>query len=200
MIQVLSVVAYALLVHTSIWLVLPYLQIVAIIVLATGILFKGLCVKDKVVWSVWALIVFASLLLGSYDIALYVLYLPPVLLPLLFFAVFFYSLMPGREPLVTDIGEKARGPLSAEMRDYTRKVTQLWAVMFLLVLLLGIGLPIWATDFVWSLFTNFINYFLIGVLFIGEYIFRKQRFPDHDHPTFGDYLKIVVNAKVAGRK
>ncbi|MEE8059384.1 MAG: AMP-binding protein, partial [Pseudomonadales bacterium] len=39
-------------------------------------------------------------------------------------------------------------------------------------------------------------YLFAGTVFIGEYLFRRYRFKDHDHPSFIDYLCIVARANI----
>ncbi len=197
MLQVALIVAYPVMVHLAIWLQLTFLQIVALVLFSLGILLHGLRNKSKLAWLIFSVVLLCSVLLASYDMALYVLYLPPVIIPLLILSVFIKSLLPGHVALVTDIGEKARGPLSSEMRFYTKKVTWLWVIVLSAIVTLSTLLPWLSSDFVWSLFSNILNYVFVASLFIGEFIYRKYRFPNHSHPLFLEYIKIVVMAQIA---
>lgn len=148
------------------------------------------------------------MLLGSWSVLLIVSYLNlihwlylllPGLIPLTFGIVFGASLRTGAEPLVTRIGEQARGPLTMEMRRYTRTVTLLWTAVFMLLTLQAIVLmTLKFTDqgslVVESWLLNVVSPVCIGALFVGEFWFRKRRFPRHDHPTFWNYLAIVRRA------
>jgi len=194
--QVVLLLLYPLNVHLGIVMELPVMQLFAIMALAAGLLYKGLKRGDSLSWLIFLPVVLVSAGATYFDIAIYVLYVPPILVPLLIFSVFLKSLLPGQIPLVTDIGEQARGPLTEEMRHYTRQVTMAW-VLVLGLLTLEAGLLPWvASDMVWSLFTNVINYLVIALLFVGEYVVRRVCFRDHDHPGFVQYLRIVIQTNV----
>ena len=190
------IILYPLLVHLSVVIDVPQLQVAAIICFACGLLFKGLQRGNKTAWLVLVCVCLIALGFGFLNITLYVLYLPPILLPLLLLFVFGRTLLPGQEALITAIGEASRGPLSPAMRRYTRRITQFWCGVFLVMMLWSIILPWLEQPDVWSWFTNVINYGLVGVLFIGEFILRKYLFPEHDHPGFIEYLRIVAQANI----
>lgn len=122
-------------------------------------------------------------------------FLVPVIVHGLVGWVFLRSLLPGREPLVTAIGRRARGVLPEPMQQYTRQVTWLWAGLFVCLLLLSIVLP-FVSVVLWSWGTNVLNYALIALLLAGEFAWRRRQFPSHDHPSFINYLRIVVQADV----
>lgn len=197
--QIVLVVLYPLLVHLSVLLNLPLLQALALISLVAGFTYQGLRNRNGFLWALLLLIAALLLLLAAINSTIYLLYVPPVALPLLLAVVFINTLLPGKEPLVTAIGEASRGPLSAEMRRYTRGVTTLWAAVFCLMVLEAFVLALAGRPQLWSWVTSILNYLLIGILFLGEFIFRKWRFPDHNHPGFVEYIKIVVHANAAKR-
>ncbi len=190
------IISYPVLVHASILFDQPRLQSVAIVCFAAGILFKPLSERRRFAWLLLGLSVIVAGLLSYLNATLLLLYLPPILFPLMMLTVFGRTLMPGREPLVTAIGEQARGPLCDGMRRYTRHVTVLWCGVFLLMTASAVILP-WLEDkSLWSWFTNVISYAFVGVLFLGEFLLRKRLFPDHDHPGFIEYLRIIITADV----
>lgn len=191
--QIALILLYLPLVHFAAVTGLPLLQAAALIVLAAGIFYKGLKAKQ---WLLWLLLVGVSgaiALLALFDLTLYVIYLPPIVLPLLIWGMFFNTLLPGKTPLVTAIGERARGPLSREMKIYTRRVTILWSVLLLGMSLWSAWLAWLNSPLLWSLVTNCLNYVVIIVVFFGEFYYRKHHFKNHDHPSLIDYIKIVVS-------
>jgi uncharacterized membrane protein len=194
--QTVLIIAYPLLTHLAIILNIPKLQASAIFILATGLLYNSLKAGHKIAWLI--LIGISLLAVASiwFQLANYALYVPPILLPLLFLGVFGQTLLPGQVPLVTAIGEESRGPLSAAMKNYTRNVTIMWTLIFLGMVISSMLLLWLASPELWSLFTNIINYIAVGAVFAGEYIYRRLRFKDHDHPSFIDYLRIVVRANI----
>lgn len=197
--QVLLVVLYPLLVHLSIVLGLPLLQAIALVSLAAGFCFGGLKNGNVGLWLFLLLLAAVAIPLSLLDVTLYLLYVPPVALPLLLAVVFGNTLLPGREPLVTAIGEASRGPLSPEMRRYSRGVTTLWTAFFFLMVVVAVALAFAGRPELWSWVTSIINYLLVGVLFLGEFFFRKWRFPDHNHPGFFEYVRIVVQSQARRR-
>ena len=196
---VVLTLSYPLIVHLAVWLELPMMQIVALLVLTLGLLLPGLRQGNRFTWGLFLLTLGLLYAISYVDIAIYMLYLPPVVIPLLLWGVFFRGLLPGGTPLVTAIAEQARGPLPVNMRRYTWGVTLMWTIFFASMALWSALLPWLATITLWSLFTNFINYILAALLIVVEYIYRKWRFQSYDHPGFMDYIKIVVNADIRKR-
>jgi len=192
-------VSYPLLVHLAVWLESPLLQILALLVLSLGLLLPGLSQGSRFVWGLFLVILGLLGVISAMDIALYLLYLPPVLIPLLLCGLFLRGLLPGKVPLVSAIAAQVHGPLSAQMQAYTRGVTLMWTLFFAAIALLSALLPWLASITLWSLFTNFINYLLAVLLFVVEFIYRKQHFHDLDQPSFVDYLKIVHKANIRKR-
>lgn len=193
---VVLVMLYPLLVHLSIVLNAPSLQALAISFFLGGILYKPLLRLEPIPWLILITISVVVSILSWINVSVYLLYVPPVLIPLLLLFVFGRTLIKGREPLVTAIGEAARGPLSIEMRIYTRRVTQFWCAVFIIMALWSLILPWLAHPKTWSWFTNIINYGLVGVLFVGEFMLRKKIFPTHNHPNFIEYLRIIATANI----
>jgi uncharacterized membrane protein len=51
----------------------------------------------------------------------------------------------------------------------------------------------------WSLFTNLINYLLVGALFLGEFVYRRLRFPHQQHHSPLRLLRNVRRTKLFER-
>ena len=143
-------------------------------------------------WGLMLALTLGSLALMALDSLLYLLYVPPVVFPLLLWSVFQGSLGPGRTPLITAIAREVRGSLSPELCNYTRAVTALWSGCFLSLALLCALLPLFASSALWSLFANCLNYVLIVLLFVLEFVYRQWRFREIEHKTFWQYLQSIV--------
>lgn len=195
-IPVALIAAYPLLVHLSVVLATPQLQFIAPIMFLLGACWYGLRTKRLLAWLIFIGLSSLILLLEYLGLTLYLLYLPPVVIPLLLLFIFGRTLFAGREPLITAIGEAARGPLTPSMRRYTRRLTQLWCVVFLVLMLWSIFLMLIEQPELWSWFTNVINYGVVGVLFVGEFMLRKKLFPAHNHPGFIEYLRIIATSNI----
>ncbi len=57
---------------------------------------------------------------------------------------------------------------------YTRRVTQVWCGFFVFNGSVSLLTALWASDAGWALYNGMISYLLMGVLFIGEWLFRKR--------------------------
>lgn len=125
----------------------------------------------------------------------YALYLPPLLLPLALSAGFALTLRPGHTALITAIADAEHGPLSEPVRHYTRKLTAFWALLALSLAIIALVLTLTGPLWLWSLFTNFISYAVLGSVFVIEYLLRRHWFPEHPHSGFIDYLGIVIKSK-----
>lgn len=195
-IAIALIAAYPLLVHIALVFAVPQLLFIAPILFLTGVFFHSLRAGSTLAWLLFGSLCGSILLLEYLGLTLYLLFLPPVVIPLLLLFVFGRTLHSGREPLITAIGEAARGPLSQAMRTYTRRLTQLWCLVFVVMIVWSAVLPWLKQPELWSWFTNIINYGVVGVLFVGEFMLRKKLFPTHNHPGFFEYLRIIASANI----
>ena len=136
---------------------------------------------------------------------------PPILITFAIAWQFASSLSPGRTPLIQRI-VVALHPEAMQVPgvpDYTRRVTLLWAMLLgslsvintVLALLavpdgflhaMGVE-PFAAVPLrTWSIFANVVNYVVILGFFVGEYVYRRTRFPDQPYRNFGDFLGRVA--------
>jgi uncharacterized membrane protein len=56
----------------------------------------------------------------------------------------------------------------------------------------SILLALYAPPLVWSLFTNFLNYFFLLLFFLVEYFLRVRLFPEQEHPGFIPFLRSLT--------
>lgn len=57
---------------------------------------------------------------------------------------------------------------------YTRRVTQVWCVFFILNGSIALGTALFASEAIWSLYTGVISYVLMGLLFAIEFLCRLR--------------------------
>lgn len=184
--------AYPLMVQLAVVWREPRLEWLALLVLCAIPQYQALCARRPANWLL--LLVLGALLYSLVRIGggMYALFLPPVLITASVLAVFAGSLRAGQVPLVTRIAQAMRGSLDPEVLHYTRRVTQMWVLVLLALTAAEAGLALFAPLPVWSLFSNGINYLLVGLVFLLEYLYRRHRFPDDDHPAFLDYLRLIA--------
>lgn len=113
----------------------------------------------------------------------------PVILPFGLMLLFAGSLLPGRTPWVTRIASQLEGPLSPRALAYTRSVTWLWVGVFALLGLGSLYLALAASVELWSLFTNGLNYLLIGLVFVAEFMVRRQVLKGEANPDFRAFVR-----------
>ena len=123
--------------------------------------------------------------------ASWVFYVPPLLIYFGLLTVFSLTLRPGHEPLIARFARLEQGTLSPELIRYTRCLTMIWCAFFAAMLMTSLGLAVWASVSLWSLFTHLISYLLLAVLIVGEYSFRRWRFPHYRHANLWQLIQNI---------
>ncbi|VCU71369.1 hypothetical protein PIGHUM_03452 [Pigmentiphaga humi] len=95
----------------------------------------------------------------------------PVLVSLFMLAIFGGSLRYG-PPVIERLARLREPELPEQGVRYTRRVTQVWCVFFLLNAGVAAALALWAPWSWWTLYTGGISYALIGALLVGERALR----------------------------
>lgn len=91
--------------------------------------------------------------------------------------VFGRTLAPGREPLVTRFALIIHGSLPPEVAGYTRKVTIAWTVFFATLCAVSSALYLGRFVEAWSVLANILSPFLVGGMFVAEYMVRLRALP-----------------------
>ena len=120
--------------------------------------------------------------------AVNLMYLPPVLISIALMVLFGRTLLPGATPLVARVASLWRGPLDPAVALYTRRVTIAWTIFSALM-----ALALFAPPHNWSLFTNFLNYGLVLLLFVIEYQLRLYCLPSHQHLSFRAFCRLLAS-------
>jgi uncharacterized membrane protein len=141
---------------------------------------------------------------------------PPVVFTAWVAAWFGRSLRPGRTPLVTRIVvalyAQAGWTTPPDLLVYARRLTAAWALL-LLVLSIGnallalcavpggvlhtLGFTPWIAvpHAAWSWFANLLNYGFVGGFMVGEFLYRKRRFP---HRPYGSGVEFARQLAALG--
>jgi len=97
----------------------------------------------------------------------------PFIINLFLFSIFFYSLW--REPTIIEIVARLRTPeLPIQAIQYTRKVTIVWCVFFMVNGMLALWTTLFTSIKIWTLYNGFIAYIVIGLIFSIEFIIRQR--------------------------
>lgn len=164
-----------------------------------GLMIGALLVASgRRVMGVFTGLALASASLYWADAVFIVVYVPP-LAAFAFMAYFFHrTLRDGVEPLITRVARKEHPDLPVEMARYTRTLTWVWSLCFVLLLLIALVLaPLLPLD-LWSRWIHGLGYGVPSILFLGEYAYRHRRFPNHSHGSLTLLtLNIVTVSKEA---
>jgi uncharacterized membrane protein len=110
------------------------------------------------------------------------------------------TLLPGKEPLISQIARHINGELEQDIVEYTRQVTIVWCVFFSLEVIISLLLYVFASLAAWSFFINVLNLPLLIIMFISEKAYRTVRFPDHPRTPILKVIEVYSRDFAARRK
>ncbi|PVZ15489.1 MULTISPECIES: hypothetical protein [unclassified Pseudomonas] len=122
-------------------------------------------------WLAVAALLFCAVLALAGDPQLLRWY--PVLLSGALLALFGASLIRGM-PVAERLARLSEPELPPRAVRYTRQVTWVWCLFFLLNGLVTAALTLWAPLAWWTLYTGLIAYLLMGALFAAEWLVRRR--------------------------
>ena len=100
----------------------------------------------------------------------FVLRFYPPIMNFLIFMVFFSSLF-GKETIIQRFARMSKKNLEFCELVYTKNLTYIWCIFLFLNFLVSV-ITIFLSDKIWMFYNCFLSYFLVGTLFIIEYIVR----------------------------
>lgn len=192
-----AALAYPLLAHGAAAAGSDTLALLALLLLLLLALAPALRRASVLAWAALAGGAAALAWLFSSGQAFVPMYLVPVAINLLVAWLFGRSLRAGATPLVEGIATRMHGaPLGPELTAYTRAVTLGWTLLLVALALVnaalaalavpdgllvgaGIATPLQVPRSLWSLFANLLNYAILGLAFLAEFLWRRHRFPAH---------------------
>jgi uncharacterized membrane protein len=206
---VLPAVAYPLLAHAATVTASSRLTLASVVALALAVLLPGLLALRPAAWMGAVLATAVIALLARQDAAALLLFLPPVLINVFLAWLFGRTLGTGRPSLIERLVRLLHPPeedLDPAIAVYATRLTAAWTVLFAALasvnlllalfatpggLLEAAGLaPTWAVPIeTWSLFANLLNYLVVGLFFVVEWIYRRRRFPQQPYRNLLDFLR-----------
>lgn len=119
-----------------------------------------------------------------------------------FFLIWLFgrTLLPGREPLISQISRKLNGFLNPDIAIYTRNVTIAWVIFAACQIILSLALYLFAPLQIWSFFINVLNLPLLILMFVGEKIYRTLRYRDHPRTTIMQAIEVYSRDFATPRK
>lgn len=139
-----------------------------------------------------------GLLLGAYYLQTITAKALPVLIQLMLMYFFGRTLLKGKGPSFIESFVRLEFPeFPPGVSEYCRQLTILWTSFFAINAVMCSVLAVWGTDLLWTLYNGVFIYVMIGVLMIGEYIYRHFRFPNLGIPDPQSTIRTMI---VNGRK
>jgi uncharacterized membrane protein len=190
-------------------------------VLASLFLLPRLVARSVAAWCALPVLVAGLLWLAHSHAAWLPLYATPVVVNIFGAWIFGHTLAPGQTPLIERLARLLHEEegLPDDIARYARKVTITWtlflsglAVLNLtlallatpggILLMMGVQPPVTVPVEVWSLFANFIDYVMAGLLFLAEYAYRQHKFPKQPYRNFFDFINRArrVGHRVIGER
>lgn len=191
----LASISYPFLVHYLVVIEQYLLAGVYVIALLLMIALQNFLQNDK--WLAMGLLLL-SLLIGMILIykAQLVVFLPPVLIPLALAYVFGKTLMGGQTAFITSIAQKIRTtPLAEKEKKYTRFITYMWVLFFLFLSIESMLVAFFYDMETWSYITNFLNYILVVLFVMFEYLLRRIILKNLEHPGFIGFIKQLIKVQ-----
>lgn len=110
------------------------------------------------------------------------------------------TLLPGQEPLISQISRRINGELKPDVVEYTRHVTIAWCFFFGLQVLTSLLLYTFAPISAWSFFINVLNLPLLILMFVAEKAYRTLRFPNHPNTSILKAIEVYSKDFAAPKK
>ena len=181
----LLVIAYPVIIYYLLTHNLPWIGVVFV----TGVILWKLRNKEyPLVWLSGFLISVA--LIGYLFGPEFISKIVPLLIHLTLFMVFFQSLK--TTPLITQFARLDFPELPDGIAEYCRSLTILWTGFFASNIVFCLWLAVNENDKLWALYNGLIVYLLIATLIVGEYIWRKIKFPGLEVPTLRQSVQNII--------
>jgi len=214
-------IAYPVTAHMAVATRSVAVTVASLAVLASLPLLPRLVARSVVAWCLLPVIVAGLWLLAQSQAAWLPLYTMPVVVNLFGAWIFGHTLAPGKMPLIERLARllHEEDGITDEIARYARKVTLMWALFLSGLAVLNLTLALLATPGgillmmgvqpivtvpveVWSLFANFIDYVMAGLLFLAEYAWRRRKFPQQPYRNLFDFINQArrVGHRVLGER
>jgi uncharacterized membrane protein len=123
-------------------------------------------------------------------------YLPPILIHFFVFLFFATSLFKNNTPVITRFALLIKGELSERQKLYSRQASVAWAIFMFLLWIEAMLVALFFDIEFWSLMVNFVNYVLVILMFIAEFMVRRIVLKGDDDLTFLEFLKSMGKIKI----
>jgi uncharacterized membrane protein len=120
-----------------------------------------------------------ALLVGTFYMQTITAKILPVFVQLMLMAFFGRTLLKGKGPPFIERIVRLQFPETpTSLNHYCWQLTLVWTVFFAFNALACTVLAIWGPNFWWAFYNGVVIYAIMGVLVMGEYVYRRIRFAD----------------------
>lgn len=148
-------------------------------------------IKNRGDWLLWVTGLLILVVVTGYFIGPeFISKLSPLLIHFSLFSLFGYSLK--TTPLIERFARMDFPELPPGIAEYCRNLTIVWTAFFALNIVACIWMAIYGNNKFWALYNGLFVYLLIALLVVGEYVWRRLRFPDLDIPDFRQTLENMI--------
>lgn len=166
----------------------PFFLIAISITLKTGSHLKGLAlllVFCLVAGFLWPIIMRNTR---------YIFWLQDIGIMAILLMTFARTLQAGHKPLCVKFAEIInQGELPPAHAIYARNVTIAWVMFFAMIIIVSTTLFFFTTLTTWSIFVNFVTLPLVGLMFVTEYLVRRQLLTDLPEGNVLDAIRTYMN-------
>ena len=109
------------------------------------------------------------------------------------------TLRAGHTPLITTMARRVHRHFTPAMAIYTRQCTLAWALYFVTMAAVSIGLFVFAPFDTWALFANLLTPLAVAVMFGAEYGLRYRLHPEFERTTVADAVRSYLHGNTLPR-
>lgn len=99
------------------------------------------------------------------------------------------TLRPGHTALITQLARRVHREFTPAMAAYTRQLTIMWTLYFVVTATLSLLLYAFASFDAWALFANLLTPIAVAVVFVGEHWIRYRLHPEFERATYADAIR-----------
>ncbi|PPC95181.1 MAG: hypothetical protein CTY33_00010 [Methylotenera sp.] len=124
----------------------------------------------------------------------YIFWLQDIGLMSVLLLTFARTLQSGHKPLCVQFAEIInKGELPLDHAVYARNVTIAWVIFFAMIIVISTLLFFYAPLTTWSIFVNFVTLPLVALMFVVEYLVRRQMLTDLPEGNVLDAVRTYMN-------
>jgi uncharacterized membrane protein len=172
-------------------------------VIVSGIFIQRALVSKRIDSRILDTLLAISLLLGAYYLQTITAKILPVLVQLTLMVFFGRTLLKDKGPPVIERIVRLQFPETpASLSHYCWQLTLVWTAFFAFNALMCATLAVWGSGYWWALYNGIAIYVIMGVLVMGEYVYRRIHYADLSilHQGIPDPKATVKAMFINGRK